>query len=170
MPNWDNTELLRLLNAHYIRLPANLGVRVYSKQAQAIGNAAWEAIDFDSERWDTGITNTYEDGFWDGFVSQQRLTAVKAGFYVMSGHIEFASDPNGFRGIGIGFGAAPVYIARDLRDAVATTVTMMSISTDPYWLNEGEYVRLFVRQSSAGNLNVNSATAYSPEFGMVRIP
>lgn len=171
MPNFENTELIRLLNANYIRLPANLGVRVYASQAQAIGNANWEAIDFDAERWDTGITNSYANGFWDAGVSQQRLTAVKAGFYCISGHIEFSgSDPTGFRGVAIALNVGATFIASDLRDAVKSAVTMVSISTDPYWLNVGDYVRLLVRQSSAGNLNVNSSGNYSPEFGMVRTP
>lgn len=169
MPQWLNTELIRQLMAIFIPRPANFGVRVYRDSTQSISNAAWEAIEFNTERWDTGITNSYTNGFWDSGVNAYRLVATHAGFYCISGHAEFDSDANGFRGIAIALGATPTYIAMDTRDAVSTAGTKMSIATT-YWLNVGDYVRLYVRQSSAGNLDILTGGNYSAEFGMVRIP
>ena len=168
MPNWDNTEQVRLLNAHYIPLPANLGVRVYASQGFTHDKTgAWAEITFDAEHWDTGITNDYVDGFW-AVANPTRLTAVKRGWYDICGHVKFASDNTGRRGIAIRESGVTT-IAVDMRDSVQGADTMISISTK-YWLNVGEYVELQVYQNSGGNLNVDRVANYTPEFAMVRIP
>jgi len=92
MPQLLNTEMIRTLKSVFMPLPANLGARVYGS-AQDVDNAAYDAITFDTERWDTGSTGvggSYPDGIWK-VANPDRLTAVYRGWHTISGHIELPS-------------------------------------------------------------------------------
>jgi len=175
MPQLLNTEMIRTLKSVFMPLPANLGARVYGS-AQDVDNAAYDAITFDTERWDTGSTGvggSYPDGIWK-VANPDRLTAVYRGWHTISGHIEFAYHAVGRRGIQILHtipGGASLVIARSEWDAIKSdqVVQPMSITTQ-YWMNAGEFVRLQAFQDSGAALQVNESGNYSPEFVMVRIP
>jgi len=171
-----DSGLIRKLSTYFIRLPANLGARVYLDKAQSIGDATWNtAIDFSNERWDTGSTGgvatPYPNGIWDA-ASPARLVAVQPGFYVVSGSIAWAVGV-GIRGLAIEWNDATptsVFIARDLRlGCGANTETEITIST-LYWFNKGEWVELHPYQNSGGVLDVVRHDGWSAEFSMVRIP
>ena len=166
--------LVRKLSTYFIRRPANLFARVRRSTAQAIGTAAWTAVIFSHERWDTGINSDHASGFWVITLGEAtKLTAPVSGNYIITGHIEWAGNAVGDRGIGIRHsrGAAQVYIAQHMTEALSTAEIPhpMSIATE-YWLREDDYVELMVYQSSGGDLNINSTGNYSPEFTITRIP
>lgn len=170
MPQFENSELVRLLRSIFMPLPANLGARVYGS-TQNVGDAAYETIEFDTERWDTGSTGaggSYPNGMWD-IANDTRLTAVHRGWHTISGHLVFASNAIGIRGIQIRHGGAAV-IARDERHTFAGQIPVPVSITTQYWMNAGEYVELMAFQNSGGVLAVVEVPNYSPEFVMVRIP
>ena len=165
--------LVRKLSTYFLRRPGNLFARVRRSTTQAIGTAAWTAIIFTHERWDTGVNSDHASGFWeDADGERTKLTAPVSGNCIITGHIEWAGNTTGDRGIGIRHsrGAAQVYIAQHMTEALsAEKAHPMSIATE-YWLREDDYVELMVYQSSAGNLNINSTGNYSPEFTITRVP
>lgn len=169
MPQWDNTELKRLLTTHFIPRPANLGARVYRSTDQSHNNTGnWVFVSFDTERVDTGITNTYTSGIWD-VATPTRLTAVKAGWHHIWGGISFAASAAGtIRAVSFRLNAA-TYIAVDSAINLAATVINMDVST-LWWMDVGDYVELGGFQDTGGNLNMPTLSAYSLEFAMVRIP
>lgn len=171
MPQFRNSELVKLLMGEFMPLPANLGARAYG-DTQEIASGAYAIVMLDIQRWDTGSTGSggaYPNGIWDGG-DGSKMTAVHRGWHTISGHIEFAYHAVGRRGIQIRHEGATV-IARSEWDAIKSdqVAQPMSITTQ-YWMNAGEYVELMAFQDSGAGLNVTEVGNYSPEFVMVRIP
>ena len=131
--------------------------RVYNSAAfshTSTGNNV--AVTFDSERRDT-------DTMHSTATNTSRITFTTAGFYAVGGHVEFAANATGVRGIAIRLGGA-TYIAADNRLSTGGALgTQMSIATR-YAFAAGDYVELMAYQSSGGNLNINAAGNFSPEF------
>lgn len=170
MPQLINSEMIRTLKSVFLPLPANLGARVFGS-AQNVGNGVYETIEFDTEHWDTGSTGAggaYPNGMWD-VANDTRLTAVHRGWHAISGHLTFASNAVGIRGIGIQH-SVDGFIARDERNTIAGQFPISVSITTHYWMNAGEYVELMAYQNSGGVLQVGEMGNYSPEFVMVRIP
>lgn len=142
-----------------LRLPVPQA-RVYNDAALTIATATGTNLTFNSERYDEG-------GFHSTAANTDRLVAPITGLYLMTGHIQWASNATGVRGILIFLNDATV-IAWDTDAAVSGSVMEQSIST-LYRLTAGNYVTLRVFQNSGGNLNVNAAGNYSPEFSIVRL-
>ncbi len=136
------------------------GCRVYNSGAISIPDAVATALTFDSERSDA-------EGMHSTLVSSGRLTATAAGVYAISGHVSFASNATGRRTVYVRLNGSS-YIAVDKRAAISGDATQMSIAV-MYPLVAGDYVELVVYQNAGGALNVDAASAYSPEFGMARI-
>ena len=104
MPQWLNTEMIRQLMTVFIPRPANFGVAVYRSDNQTHDKTgAWDFIEFDTERVDTGITIARPEGMWDDptAAESQRLYATHAGWHVTDGGINFAASAAGVRAIGI---------------------------------------------------------------------
>ena len=113
---------------------------------------------FDTERFDT-------DNMHSTSSNTSRLTATTAGKYIISGHIEFASNATGRRQIGIRLNGT-TFIGFQEWDTNQSSVTLMSITT-LYALAATDYVELRVFQTSGGPLDSGKSSNWAPEFMMV---
>jgi len=139
-----------------------VGARVYNSGALTITNNTLTALTFDSERFDTDTIHSTAS-------NTSRLTATTAGKYAISGHIEWAANATGHRLIAIRLNGT-TSLASIRRNAISggAATEQQSIATI-YELAVNDYVELHVLQTSGGNLNVNAAGNYSPEFSMHRV-
>ena len=149
---------------HYGDLIDSFG-RVLTPACRVYNNAnithntsgTWQALSFNSERNDT-------HGSHSTSVNTSYLTAMLAGYYLIGGAFQFAANVVGRRGIGIRLNNN-YYLVSDSRMTITDSgiVCALSVSTF-YYLNEGDYVELMANQSSGGQLVINYAQLYSPEF------
>lgn len=139
-----------------------IAARVYNSADIAIGNASATALTFNSERRDDG-------GLHDTGTNTDRLTAPVAGWYNITGHAQFASNATGFRSASIRRNAGGTIIVAATLPAVNGDVTALN-PTCLYYLAAGDYVRLFVFQTSGAALNIVATPGeFGCEFSMVKI-
>lgn len=131
--------------------------RVYNSAAESITTGTNTALTFNTERYDTG-------GCHSTVSNTSRLTVPSGGggLYHIGGTITFAANATGDRALWIQLNGA-TRLVQDLRRASGTFETSINVVCD-YVLAAGDYVELYVFQSSGGNLNVNASSAYTPEF------
>jgi hypothetical protein len=124
---------------------------------QSISNTTNTAITFDTELEDT-------DGFHSTVTNTSRITipAGKAGFYLISGQINYASNAVGVRHGNIYKNGSLLSVAW-LVGATNGDWTGGSVS-QIVELAETDYVELFAYQNSTGNLNVNGGNTYGAAF------
>jgi len=143
--------------------PAVASARVYDASDQTIGTAAWTAVEFDTERWDTDTIHSA--------AANTKLTCNTSGIYVISGHVRFAGDATstGLRDIRIRLNDTAT-IAQERRTNIDTNAIHLSITTQ-YQLDAGtpDYVELEVYQNTGGNLDIKAQANYTNEFMMTRI-
>lgn len=145
------------------RASVSIGARVYRDAAFVHNNTGnFLPIDFNQQRWDDPDDNQWVIG------TPTRLTCQFDGIYVIVGHIYWAANATGVRGLHIFLNGATNLCGTTHINLVATGLNQ-SIATE-YKLVVGDFVELWVYQNSGGNLNVNSSAQESPEFAMVRIP
>jgi len=96
------------------------------------------------------------------------LTCNTAGKYLVIGNIQWAAHATGIRAMRIWKGATVVAEETRMNISDADSYAGGTISTIVD-LAVNDYVLLVVYQDSGGNLNVNAAAQYTPEFMMVRI-
>jgi hypothetical protein len=131
------------------------GCRVYNSAAQSIPNSTQTNLSFNTERYNNG-------GMHSTISNNSRITAQKAGVYVITGNVEFASNATGMRVVGVILnGATPMAEVRI--PAVNGNTTILSVSTLLH-MAINDYVELFVYQDSGGALNVTLLADISPEF------
>lgn len=129
--------------------------RIYNSAVQAITTAVNTKITFDTiRRNDGGLADLTND----------RLTAVVAGWYIITAGFGFAANAVGNRG-GELMVNGTIEIAQQFYAAPAAGVSVMSISA-VYYLAAGDYVELFGFQTSGGNLNTLQAGNKCPELAM----
>ena len=137
------------------------GCRVYNSANLTIHNNTDTPLTFNSERYDNG-------GLHSTSVNTSRLTAVKTGTYLITGHVEWSSSsPSiGAREIKIYLNHATV-IADEQIAAITTSlvVTTQSIAT-LYHLTATNYVELVVSHNQGVSLVIDAVPNYSPEFAM----
>ena len=134
-----------------------IGARVYNSGDIAnIVTATITTLTFDSERYDTDTIHSTSS-------NTSRLTATTAGKYLIWGSATWAFTPvNGAIYLWLN---GTTYIARH---QPAVDYRTMNVST--VWdMAAGDYVELRVEQNSGGNVSISAISAYSPEFGMMRI-
>jgi hypothetical protein len=137
--------------------PAFVGCSVYKSANQSISTATSTAITFDTELKDT-------DGFHSTSSNTSRMTipSGKAGFYLVTGQVNYASNASGVR-------------AGELRkNGSFVTYAYISAPTNGDWtsgcvshiieLAVADYVELFAYQTSGGSLNVNGGDTYGANF------
>ena len=136
----------------------------------------WELVNtFNQARWDTGDCPAYTDGYFDGDAAgnTDRMTIVKAGWYIASATFSWVENAGGQRGLRVYWthGVTTVYIASQRWDAAKAGTTDLCISAPPHWMDVGDTVRLYAFQDgNAGGLAANITARYSVEFGIVRVP
>lgn len=145
-----------------------VGARVYNSAAITLTTATTTLITFNSERFDT-------DALHDTGSNTGRLTAPRAGKYVIVGNVRFGVNAVGgrrleFRLNAAGSGASGTRIGMVIQQAVvvAATVTIINLTTI-YQLAAGDYVEAFAHQDSGGNLDLTVLNNESPELMMMRV-
>jgi hypothetical protein len=133
------------------------GCRAYHDTTQSISNAAFNAVSFNSEDYDTG-------GFHSTAVNTSRFTvpAGAGGTYLIIGHVVFAANGTGQRGLTIGKnggGATINGVSAFKSSPSGTYVTMVNIMA-VLVLAAGDYIELLAYQDSGGALNIGVATTY----------
>ena len=158
--------LMRFLVTDFSRLIDDLGfdhnTRVYNNANISHSSSGTEqALTFNQERYDIRAMHSTSS-------NTGRLTAARAGVYLIGGHIEWAANSTGQRAITIKHtNSTPTttVIAEHTSDATASGAHPQSIAT-VYELAVNDYVELFANQNSGGALNVLVTGNYSPEFWM----
>jgi hypothetical protein len=133
------------------------GARVYNSAVESIPTATLTALTFNSERYDNG-------GLHSTTTNTSRLTAQKAGKYLITGHLYWAYNATGLRRAYIRLNGATFIAAVELTPGAAGENDMSVVTV--YHLAAADYVELVVVQNSGGNLNVAATGNYSPEFAM----
>lgn len=139
---------------------ADISARAYHDADQEIPNNAWTAVALNSERWDT-------DGIHDNVTNNSRLTCQTAGKYQITAHGAFASHSTGDRYIAIYLNGT-TFIGISLTRASGGDMTFMSVPT-LYDLGVGDFVEMYVKQTSSAGLDLIVSGNYSPEFAMAKI-
>ena len=133
------------------------GCRVYNSVVQSIPNTTETTILYDTERWDNG-------GLHSTSSNTGRLTAVKAGKYLIVLNVFFAANATGTRLLAI-YHSAPLAIAACSQPGNAALPQSFSVSTI-YHLAANEYVYATAQQTSGGALNLSGPPGTGPEFSM----
>lgn len=131
--------------------------RVYNSAALTIANNTPTALTFNSERFDiAGMHSTSSN------TSRLTVPTGCGGKYRIGAHIQWASNASGNRAVWLYANGATVCAVEEKTPFSGAAISM-SVST--LWtLAAGDYVEVYVQQTSGGSLNVNVASAYSPEF------
>jgi|GEM_PF-1040088 len=167
-PAWASSQAITLASAAQPNITSLKGstavaASVYNSANETLTDSTWAILTFDSERDDTDAIHSTSS-------NTGRLTCTVAGRYHIEGNVAFAIA-TGVRHIGISLNSAAGsgFIAMDDRLALSGYSTIIHISRD-YTLAVNDYVTLQARQDSGGNLDVQGAANYTPEFSMTRIP
>lgn len=135
----------------------HIGCRVYNSANIAIANNTQTVVAYDTERYDT-------DALHSTATNTGRLTATRAGRYLIFTHILWAANATGQRGVRVRLNGTTDLggVLNDAAGAGTTRQTAMTIHN----LSATDYVETLVFQDSGGNLNVTASANESPEFGM----
>jgi hypothetical protein len=137
-------------------------VHVTHASAIAIANNTDSALSFDTERFDQG-------SFHDPSSNSSRLTvpAGEGGIYLIGGNVQWEANAANVRQASIRKNGSTVLAS--VRDNTgASFAHRMTIST-LVSLDAADYVELLAFQNSGGNLNIEKAADYSPEFWIARL-
>lgn len=146
----------RLLPTNVDRVYNHPRVRVYHSTTQAVSSGTVTTLTFNSERFDPWAMH-------DTTTNASRLTAPKAGVYLIGASFAFASGGAGDVAAQINVnGTAVAYVYT--RSSSANTPSLNPHTT--WALNAGDYAEVQAFQSSGATVNVLAASSYSPEFWM----
>jgi hypothetical protein len=141
------------------KVGARPSVRVGRSTNQSIpGNASFNEIAFDVERFDPG--NLHDVPL------DKRLTASTPGLYLISGSLTWESNATGAREVNVRQNGTTLLnrvVQIGNGGGNSTDQSLTTIAS----LAAGDFVELVVRQNSGVALNVLTAPQHSPEFMMV---
>jgi hypothetical protein len=139
-----------IYDAHY--RPA---VRAKNSAVQAIGNASWTSLTFDTEDFDSQALHSTSS-------NTSRITASLTGVYLLGVNLQFAANTTGVRSVKF-LQNGVTEIGANSEPAANTGVTYLHHTTIAY-LVSGNYVEAQVYQSSGGSLNTVYEAGNSPIF------
>jgi hypothetical protein len=128
--------------------PAQAGARVYRSTQQPIPNNAFQAIGFDTVRWDI-LGNTW------AAANPTRLTCQVAGVYTITGHVVYLPSGAGANRIALVVLNGSIYLGQQgpaPGDFNASSYPRITVSAT-HRLNVGDYVELWCYQDSGAALN-----------------
>jgi hypothetical protein len=144
---------------------AFVGCHVYRTTAQTVTTGGLVALGFNAERFDS-------DGFHDNSTNNSRMTvpAGMAGKYVAAAAVEWAASSAGARTVGFKVNGT-TYVGLDtVQPSSAGGQETRQVVTSPVLdLAAGDYVEVFISQSSGGNLDTGTTQAYSAEGSLFLI-
>ena len=138
-------------------------VRVTRTAVMAITTGTLTAVAFDSENFDANSLH-------DTVTNNSRLTCGTAGKYWVHGKVRFDANATGYREAWLKLNNTTFQahsgsiLPAAFNGNFATCEVWSTIS-----LNVGDYVELFVQQTSGGNLNLLQASNYEPIFEMAQV-
>lgn len=154
-----NANALRC-NAQCSSINDCIGARIYNNATQSIPNAAATALTFNSEYFDT-------DAMHDPLGSYpSRLTATTTGKYVITANVGFEANATGTRMVGIKLNGT-TYIAQQTWAGFTGDSNIVNV-TATVRMNAGDYVEVFVYQSSGGALSTVFFDQATPVFSAIR--
>ena len=133
------------------------GARVYNSTVQTLPDNTETLLTYDTERWDNG-------GLHSTVTNTGRLTALKAGKYLIASDTYFAGNATGRREILL-YHSAAGNIGGTTIPAPGTRWPNISVSTI-YHLAVNDYVYVTANQDSGGNLDIGGVPGDGPEFSM----
>ena len=136
-----------------------LAPRAYRDADQTIGDGADTAVSF------AGVVSDAWTCWAAG--SPTRLTAPLTGRYQATGFVKFAANGTGFRQGWIAKGGSTVYGRTAAIAAASGSPTQFAVSTPAFDMTKGDYVELYVRQNSGGNLALTRDANLTPALSLV---
>ena len=130
--------------------------RVYHDAAQSIANGTETSLAFNSERYDTAAMH-------DTATNNSRITIGAAGLYVITTHIEFATNVTGQRYAFIRLNGATILAMQTGWEGAGGVGLYINLATTER-LAAADYLEVRVYQNSGAALNVTSTARRSPEF------
>ena len=157
----ESSGALNSMTAANFKKQPTVRARVNSTQAIESGGSG-EALVFTHVRWE-------ENGeMWtDAGSDDSKLTAPVAGKYLVTCNVEWDANGTGVRAIGVKKGGTTFY-SWDVRTAHSAS-TVASTTSAVVDMAAGEYVEIFVYQTSTVTINVQQWGNYSPEATMTRL-
>lgn len=131
---------------------------VYQTAATALTTGVYGLLGFDTEVFD--VVQSGDSPSHDNTTDNSRVYIRTTGKYEISGQVQFVSNPTGQRRCMVRKNAAGASgggtgLGEFIDDASASTETALVIPTLEVPLTAGDYLEVFARQSSGGNLNTN---------------
>lgn len=127
---------------------------------QNIANATDASIDFDgvnSDAW----------GSWASGANSARLTCKVPGRYMAVGQVTFEANATGFRRVWIEKDSSSTVGRVDAISIGAGSAMWLNVTSQPFTMAVGEYIRLMVRQNSGGSLAVVNSSTFSPTLSLI---
>jgi hypothetical protein len=147
--NATATDLVVYENSAATHVPS---AKVYKAAGQAIPTATITTLTFDSERYDNaGIHSTASN--------TSRLTAPKAGVYLIAASVAWASNATGERFVQVSINGSPTQRLAGQRSTASGGFFENSIAAVHY-LKAGDYVEIAVYQTSGGSLATSDQGSY----------
>jgi hypothetical protein len=155
-PDWGASETITEAKLDSISTVLNFLLappRVYAYKTAdgALANAAWNALNFNAESYDSHAAH-------DNATNNTRLVAPEAGLYTVKAHTRFAAHATGARGINIRKNAnavqtagTDVFFTYSLPSSGSVGYVFGSVDVQ---LAAGDYLESFAWQNSGGALNV----------------
>lgn len=117
--------------------------------AQSIPNGAWTAVTFDVEDVDTDL----DDAGGHSSGTNTRYTARYPGWYSLAGGAAWVTNATGQRGVYWAVNGTSVNGSQVLLSAISAFETCVPARLVLAYLAPGDYVEMYVYQSSGGALN-----------------
>ncbi len=131
-------------------------VRCYNSGAISTTTATFTKLTFDTNRVNI-------DTMHSTVSNTSRLTCNTAGFFSIISQAQFPANATGQRYLDIYLNNSTVISATDVVNVGSGATPTLNVAT-LYQLAAADYVETRAYQDSLGNLNVNAALNYSPEF------
>lgn len=138
-------------------------VRVYKDSAQSITNNTETLITFNQETFDN-------DTMHDNATNNSRITITTAGVYLIKAQLAFASNSTGYRQALFkkSNSSALAYVTIAAANGERTNVQITTLAE----LSASDYIEVYGRQTSGGNLNIEGAASdpyYATHFEAIRL-
>lgn len=153
----DGTDLLIL--DHVCASNMSLTPRAHRAADQSIATATDTLIDW------TAVNND-DWGCWAASPNPSRLTAPITGRYMVIGAARFEANATGLRAAWIQQDGTTT-IAHTRLAASPTTPTQFQVVSAPLNMTAGQYVEMYVRQTSGGALAFSYDNAHNPSMSLI---
>lgn len=135
---------------------------------KTIADNTWTVVDLDAEEFDEVSFGL--DPMHDSSTNNSRIYARIDGVYLACANVAFETNSTGVRGVAICKNAnGSLAFANIMTFNIWPAITTDSVGfvMIPLTLSAGDYVEMFVYQSSGGNLDI--LALYSPMLSLIRL-